>query len=398
MKILVINCGSSSIKYKLYEMDTRAVLAAGGIERVGQEGAFLKTTDHNGEKLQLDFDCPTHTEGIKMMFDTLTHPQYGAIKSIDEIAAAGHRIVAGGRFAESRLVTPDMLEEWKTFMDLAPLHNPPALKGYNAVKAVVEHMPNVFVFDTSFHQTMPAHAYMYAVPYHYYEEMNIRRWGAHGTSHRFVTDRVCHLLGVKPEEQKIITCHIGNGASVSAVDHGKCIDTSMGLTPLEGLMMGTRTGDIDASVVLAIMKKEGKTPDEMQDLLNKKSGLLGISGLGSDMRDVENGVKEGNERAQLALDMYNYRIKKYIGAYAAAMGGVDTIVFTAGVGEHQWDVRYNALKNLEFLGIELDYDKNKANFGEEEIISAPNSRVKVVVVPTDEELLIATDTLNIVSK
>ena len=396
MKILVINCGSSSIKYKLYEMDTREVLAAGGIERVGQQGAFLKTTDHNGEKIQLDFECPSHTEGIKMMFDTLMHPQYGAIKSLDEIAAAGHRIVAGGRFAESRLVTDEMLEEWKTYMDLAPLHNPPALKGYNAVKAVVEHMPNVFVFDTSFHQTMPAHAYMYAVPYHYYEEMNIRRWGAHGTSHRFVTQRVCEVLGTQPENQKIITCHIGNGASVSAVDHGKCIDTSMGLTPLEGLMMGTRTGDPDASVVLAIMKKEGKTPDEMQDLLNKKSGLLGISGLGSDMRDVENGVKEGNERAKLALDMYNYRIKKYIGAYAAAMGGVDTIVFTAGVGEHQWDVRYNALKDLEFLGIEVDYDKNKANFGEEEIISTPNSRVKVVVVPTDEELLIASDTLALI--
>ena len=396
MKILVINCGSSSIKYKLYEMDTREVLAAGGIERVGQQGAFLKTTDHNGEKIQLDFDCPSHTEGIKMMFDTLMHPQYGAIKSLDEIAAAGHRIVAGGRFAESRLVTDEMLEEWKTYMDLAPLHNPPALKGYNAVKAVVEHMPNVFVFDTSFHQTMPAHAYMYAVPYHYYEEMNIRRWGAHGTSHRFVTQLVCEVLGTQPENQKIITCHIGNGASVSAVDHGKCIDTSMGLTPLEGLMMGTRTGDLDASVVLAIMKKEGKTPDEMQDLLNKKSGLLGISGLGSDMRDVENGVKEGNERAKLALDMYNYRIKKYIGAYAAAMGGVDTIVFTAGVGEHQWDVRYNALKDLEFLGIEVDYDKNKANFGEEEIISTPNSRVKVVVVPTDEELLIASDTLALI--
>ncbi len=396
MKILVINCGSSSIKYKLYEMDTREVLAAGGIERVGQQGAFLKTTDHNGEKIQLDFECPSHTEGIKMMFDTLMHPQYGAIKSLDEIAAAGHRIVAGGRFAESRLVTDEMLEEWKTYMDLAPLHNPPALKGYNAVKAVVEHMPNVFVFDTSFHQTMPAHAYMYAVPYHYYEEMNIRRWGAHGTSHRFVTQRVCEVLGTQPENQKIITCHIGNGASVSAVNHGKCIDTSMGLTPLEGLMMGTRTGDLDASVVLAIMKKEGKTPDEMQDLLNKKSGLLGISGLGSDMRDVENGVKEGNERAKLALDMYNYRIKKYIGAYAAAMGGVDTIVFTAGVGEHQWDVRYNALKGLEFLGIEVDYDKNKANFGEEEIISTPNSRVKVVVVPTDEELLIASDTLALI--
>ncbi len=396
MKILVINCGSSSIKYKLYEMDTREVLAAGGIERVGQQGAFLKTTDHNGEKIQLDFECPSHTEGIKMMFDTLMHPQYGAIKSLDEIAAAGHRIVAGGRFAESRLVTDEMLEEWKTYMDLAPLHNPPALKGYNAVKAVVEHMPNVFVFDTSFHQTMPAHAYMYAVPYHYYEEMNIRRWGAHGTSHRFVTQRVCEVLGTQPENQKIITCHIGNGASVSAVNHGKCIDTSMGLTPLEGLMMGTRTGDLDASVVLAIMKKEGKTPDEMQDLLNKKSGLLGISGLGSDMRDVENGVKEGNERAKLALDMYNYRIKKYIGAYAAAMGGVDTIVFTAGVGEHQWDVRYNALKDLEFLGIEVDYDKNKANFGVEEIISTPNSRVKVVVVPTDEELLIASDTLALI--
>ena len=396
MKILVINCGSSSIKYKLYEMDTREVLAAGGIERVGQQGAFLKTTDHNGEKIQLDFECPSHTEGIKMMFDTLMHPQYGAIKSLDEIAAAGHRIVAGGRFAESRLVTDEMLEEWKTYMDLAPLHNPPALKGYNAVKAVVEHMPNVFVFDTSFHQTMPAHAYMYAVPYHYYEEMNIRRWGAHGTSHRFVTQRVCEVLGTQPENQKIITCHIGNGASVSAVDHGKCIDTSMGLTPLEGLMMGTRTGDLDASVVLAIMKKEGKIPDEMQDLLNKKSGLLGISGLGSDMRDVENGVKEGNERAKLALDMYNYRIKKYVGAYAAAMGGVDTIVFTAGVGEHQWDVRYNALKDLEFLGIEVDYDKNKANFGEEEIISTPNSRVKVVVVPTDEELLIASDTLALI--
>ena len=377
-------------------MDTREVLAAGGIERVGQQGAFLKTTDHNGEKIQLDFDCPSHTEGIKMMFDTLMHPRYGAIKSLDEIAAAGHRIVAGGRFAESRLVTDEMLEEWKTYMDLAPLHNPPALKGYNAVKAVVEHMPNVFVFDTSFHQTMPAHAYMYAVPYHYYEEMNIRRWGAHGTSHRFVTQRVCEVLGTQPENQKIITCHIGNGASVSAVDHGKCIDTSMGLTPLEGLMMGTRTGDLDASVVLAIMKKEGKTPDEMQDLLNKKSGLLGISGLGSDMRDVENGVKEGNERAKLALAMYNYRIKKYVGAYAAAMGGVDTIVFTAGVGEHQWDVRYNALKDLEFLGIEVDYDKNKANFGEEEIISTPNSRVKVVVVPTDEELLIASDTLALI--
>ena len=318
------------------------------------------------------------------------------LSQIDEIAAAGHRIVAGGRFAESRLVTDDMLEEWKTYMDLAPLHNPPALKGYNAVKAVVPNMPNVFVFDTSFHQTMPAKAYMYAVPYEYYEKNNIRRWGAHGTSHRFVTDRVCKLLGVKPETQKIVTCHIGNGASVSAVDGGKCIDTSMGLTPLEGLMMGTRTGDVDASVVLAIMKSEGLDPDQMQTLLNKKSGLLGISGISSDMREVETAAQAGNERARLALEMYSYRIKKYIGAYAAAMGGLDTIVFTAGVGEHQWDIRYNATTDLEFLGVKVDYEVNRANFGDEQIISTPDSRVKVVVVPTDEELLIASDTLALV--
>ena len=267
---------------------------------------------------------------------------------------------------------------------------------YNAVKAVVPNMPNVFVFDTSFHQTMPAKAYMYAVPYEYYQHQNIRRWGAHGTSHRFVTDRVCRLLGVKPEEQKIVTCHIGNGASVSAVDGGKCVDTSMGLTPLEGLMMGTRTGDVDASVVLAIMKSEGLDPDQMQTLLNKKSGLLGISGISSDMREVETAAQAGNERARLALEMYSYRIKKYIGAYAAAMGGLDTIVFTAGVGEHQWDIRYNATKGLEFLGVKVDYEVNRANFGDEQIISTPDSRVKVVVVPTDEELLIASDTLALV--
>lgn len=395
MKILVVNCGSSSIKYKLYEMDDQSVLAAGGIEKIGLEGAFLKAT-LNGEKKQLFFDCPTHTEGIKMMFDTLTHPEYGAVKSLSEIGAAGHRIVAGGTFTESKLVTPEMLEEWKGFMDLAPLHNPAHLKGYEAVKALLPDLPQVFVFDTSFHQTMPAKAYMYAVPYKYYEQNNIRRWGAHGTSHRFVTARVGEFLGVNPADQKIVTCHIGNGASVSAVDGGKCVDTSMGLTPLEGLMMGTRSGDVDASVVVAIMKAEGYTPDQMADLLNKKSGLLGISGVSSDMREIGEAVKAGNERAQLALDMYGYRIKKYIGAYAAAMGGIDTIVFTAGVGEHQWDIRQAACEGLEFIGVKIDEAKNRANFGEEEVISAPDSRVKVVVVPTDEELLIATDTLQLV--
>ena len=397
MKILVINCGSSSIKYKLYEMDDKSVLASGGIERIGQQDAFLKAT-LNGENQKIGFDCPTHTEGMKMVFDTLTHAEYGAIKSLDEIAAIGHRIVAGGRFTESCLVDDKMMEEWVTYMDLAPEHNPGHLKGYEAVKQMLPTKPNVFVFDTAFHQTMPRKAYMYAVPYKYYENNNIRRWGAHGTSHRFVSKRACEVLGVKPEGQKIIVCHVGNGASVSAIVDGKCVDTSMGLTPLEGLMMGTRSGDLDASVVLSIMESDNLSPAEMRYLLNKESGVKGISGVGSDMRDIEKAVAEGNDRAILALEMYSYRIKKYIGAYAAAMGGLDAVVFTAGVGEHQWDVRWEACKALEFLGLKMDYEKNKANFGEEEIVSAPDSRVKVLVVPTDEELLIATDTLELVTR
>lgn len=395
MKILVINCGSSSIKYKLYEMDDKSVLAAGGIEKIGLEGSFLKTKI-NGETKIIESACPTHTEGIKLMFDTLLNPEYGAIKSLDEISAAGHRIVAGGRFTKSQIVTDQMLEEWKQYMELAPLHSEAHLKGYVAVKKMLPNLPQVFVFDTAFHQTMPAKAYMYAVPYKYYEQNNIRRWGAHGTSHRFVTARVCELLGVKPEEVRIVTCHIGNGASVSAVKFGQCVDTSMGLTPLEGLMMGTRSGDIDPSAVLSIMKKEGLTPDEMSDLLNKKSGVLGISGISSDIREVEAGIEAGDEHAKLAMEMYDYRIKKYVGAYAAAMGGVDIVVFTAGVGEHQWDVRRGAVHGLEFMGIELDEEKNRKNCGEEEIISTHASKVKVVVVPTDEELLIASDTLDLI--
>lgn len=398
MKILVINCGSSSIKYKLYEMDDQSVLAAGGIEKIGLEGSFLKTKI-NGETKIIESACPTHTEGIKLMFDTLLHPEYGAIHSLDEISAAGHRIVAGGRFTESQVVTDAMLEEWKQYMDLAPLHSPAHLKGYNAVKQMLPELPQVFVFDTAFHQTMPEKCYMYAVPYKYYENNNIRRWGAHGTSHRFVAARVCEFLGLPSAEgTRIITCHIGNGASISAVKDGKCFETSMGLTPLEGMMMGTRSGDIDASAVLAIMKAEGLNPDEMSDLLNKQSGVLGISGVSSDMREVTQAAEEGNKRAALALEMYSHRIKKYIGSYAAIMGGVDIIVFTAGVGEHQWDVRYNSTSGLEFLGVKLDEAKNRKNFGEEEVISAEDSRVKVVVVPTDEELMIASDTLALVQK
>ena len=395
MKILVINCGSSSIKYKLYEMDDKSVLAAGGIEKIGLEGSFLKTKI-NGETKIIESACPTHTEGIKLMFDTLLNTEYGAIKSLDEISAAGHRIVAGGRFTKSQVVTDEMLEEWKPYLELGPLHSPAHMKGYQAVKNMLPELPQVFVFDTAFHQTMPEKCYMYAVPYKYYEQNNIRRWGAHGTSHRFVTARVAEVLGEKAENLKIITCHIGNGASVSAVKNGKCFETSMGLTPLEGVMMGTRSGDIDASAVLAIMKKEGLTPDQMSDLLNKKSGVPGLSGVSSDMREVEAACQNGNKRAELALEMYSHRIKKYIGSYAAIMGGVDVIVFTAGVGEHQWDVRYNSVSDLEFFGVKLDEEKNRRNCGEEEIISTPDSRVKVVVVPTDEELLIATDTLELV--
>ena len=395
MKILVINCGSSSIKYKLYEMDDKSVLAAGGIEKIGLEGSFLKTKI-NGETKIIESPCPTHTEGIKLMFDTLLNPVYGAIKSLDEIGAAGHRIVAGGRFTKSQIVTDEMLQEWKQYMELAPLHSDAHLKGYMAVKQMLPNLPQVFVFDTAFHQTMPAKAYMYAVPYKYYEQNNIRRWGAHGTSHRFVTARVCEVLGVKPEDVRIITCHIGNGASVSAVKYGKCVDTSMGLTPLEGLMMGTRSGDVAPSAVLSIMKKEGLDPDQMSDLLTKQSGVKGISGVSSDIREVEAGIREGNERCKLAMEMYSYRIKKYIGSYAAVMGGVDIIVFTAGVGEHQWDVRQGAVEDLEFMGIKVDTEKNKKNFGEEEIISTPDSKVKIVVVPTDEEMLIASDTLDLV--
>lgn len=395
MKILVINCGSSSIKYKLYDMTDRSVLASGGIEKIGLEGSFLKTKI-NGETKIIESPCPTHTEGIKLMFDMLLDPECGAIRSLDEISAAGHRIVAGGRFTKSMVVTDEMLEEWRGYMDLAPLHSEAHLKGYVAVKEMLPDLPQVFVFDTSFHQTMPAYAYMYAVPYKFYENNNIRRWGAHGTSHRFVTARVCEILGVRAEDMRIITCHIGNGASVSAVKYGRCVDTSMGLTPLEGLMMGTRSGDVDPSAVLSIMKSENLTPDEMSDLLNKQSGVKGISGVSSDIREVEAAIEAGNGRARLAMQMYDYRIKKYIGAYAAAMGGVDIIVFTAGVGEHQYDVRQGAVDGLEFMGVRLDTAKNQNNHGDEEIISTPDSPVKVVVVPTDEELLIASDTMGLV--
>ena len=398
MKILVLNCGSSSIKYKLFDMTTKEVLAQGGIEKIGLVGSFLKLTLPNGEKKILEKDIPEHTAGIEFILNTLVSPEYGAIKSLDEINAVGHRMVHGGeRFSESVLLNKEGLEACIACNDLAPLHNPANLKGVNAVSAILPNVPQVGVFDTAFHQTMPDYAYMYAIPYELYEKYGVRRYGFHGTSHRYVSQRVCKFLGVDPKGKKIITCHIGNGGSISAIKDGKCIDTSMGLTPLEGLVMGTRSGDIDAGAVTFIMEKEGLNATGVSNLLNKKSGVLGVSGVSSDMRELEAAVAAGNPKAILAEKMYFYRIKKYIGAYAAALGGVDIILFTGGVGENQANCRSEVCEGLEFMGVKIDLEKNKVR-GEEAIISADDSKVTVAVIPTDEELMIASDTLAILNK
>ncbi|MBR2358811.1 MAG: acetate kinase [Bacteroidaceae bacterium] len=394
MKILVLNCGSSSIKYKLFEMETKEVLAQGGIEKIGLPGSFLKLTLPNGEKKILEKDIPEHTVGVDFIFQTLTSAEYGALKSLDELDAVGHRMVHGGeRFSQSVVLNKEVLDAFTACNDLAPLHNPANLKGVNAVSALLPNIPQVGVFDTAFHQTMPAHAYMYAVPYELYEKYGVRRYGFHGTSHRYVSQRVCEYLGIPVEGSRIITCHVGNGGSISAVKDGKCIDTTMGLTPLEGLMMGTRSGDIDGGAVTFIMEKEGLNATGISNLLNKKSGLVGVSGVSSDMREVAAAAANGNERARLSIDMYFYRIKKYIGAYAAAMGGVDVILFTGGVGENQADCRETACAGLEYMGVKIDHDINNATRGEEGIISTADSKVKVVVIPTDEEMMIASDTM-----
>ena len=396
MKILVLNCGSSSIKYALYNMDTKEVMTSGGAERVGLDGAFVKVKLANGEKKQIMHDIPEHTEGVKFIFSLLTDPEIGVIKDLKEIDAVGHRMVHGGeKFNKSVLLTDEVLKVFEECSDLAPLHNPANLKGVKAVSELMPGLPQVGVFDTAFHQTMPDYAYMYAVPYELYEKYGIRRYGFHGTSHRYVAKRVCDFLGVKPEDKKIITCHIGNGASIAAVDGGKCVDTSMGLTPLEGVMMGTRSGDIDGGAVAFLQKKLGLDADGISDLLNKKSGVLGIPELSSDMREVEAACEKGEPKAVLAMNMYNYRIKKYIGAYAAAMGGVDIIVFTAGVGENQWSTRQESCEGLEFLGVKIDKELNKGLRGVEKIISTADSKVTVCIIPTDEELMIATDTMEL---
>ena len=392
MKILVLNCGSSSIKYALYNMSDHSVITSGGIEKIGLPDSFI-TVKLNGEKHRMERAVEEHTAGVQWIFEVLTTGDYAVLSDLKELDAVGHRMVHGGeKFNKSVVLTPEVMEAFAACNDLAPLHNPANIKGVEAVKALLPEIPQVGVFDTAFHQTMPDYAYMYALPHELYVKYGVRRYGFHGTSHRYVSQRVCQFLGIKPDGTRIITCHIGNGASIAAVKDGKCVDTSMGLTPLEGLIMGTRCGDIDAGAVTFLMDKLGLDTKGISNLLNKQSGLAGVSELSSDFRDILAGIANGNDKARLAKEMYTYRIKKYIGEYAAAMGGVDIILFTGGAGENQWEVREGATSGLEFMGVKMDEAKNRACRATEAILSADDSKVTVCCIPTDEELMIALDT------
>ncbi len=398
MKILVLNCGSSSVKYKLIDTSNDNTLAEGGVERIGLEDGFLKFKRADGSKESVSLGHIDHNGAVSAILNNLTDEKEGCIKGYDEIDAVGHRVVHGGeKFNKSVLIDEDVKAMIKECYDIAPLHNPANMTGIEAITALMPNVPQVGVFDTAFHQTMPAKSYMYALPYKYYAEDGVRRYGFHGTSHRYVSQRVCEFLGVDIKEQKIITCHVGNGGSITAVLNGKSVDTSMGLTPTEGLMMGTRVGDVDPGALTFLMAKHNLTPAQMQNIINKDSGVAGVSEISSDMREIEAADIAGVERAQLALAMYEQRIIKYIGAYAAEMGGVDIIVFTGGVGENQTGVRENVCAPLGFIGVELDNELNAKIRGTETVISTPASKVKVVVIPTDEELMIARDTEAIVN-
>ena len=396
MNILVINCGSSSLKYQLINSDSEAVLAKGLCERIGIDGSLLTHTPKGKDKVKIETSMPNHKVAIQLVIDALANKEYGVIKSLDEIGAVGHRVVHGGeKFSASVVVTDEVIKAIEDVSDLAPLHNPANLLGIKSFQEIIPNVPMVVVFDTAFHQTMPEKAYLYGLPYEYYEKYKVRRYGFHGTSHDYVSNRAAELLGKKREDLKIIVCHLGNGASISAIDHGKCVDTSMGLTPLEGLIMGTRSGDIDPAICDFICQKEGITSAEMNNILNKKSGVLGMTGISSDFRDVEIAEAEGNERAKVALDAYNYKIVKYIGSYVAAMNGVDAIAFTAGVGENNKIGRAQIAEYLGYLGTEIDEEKNNVR-GEDRIISKDGSKVALLCVPTNEELAIARQTVALV--
>ena len=399
MKILVLNCGSSSAKYKLIDTDGEKVLAEGGVEKIGLKDGFIKYKKRDGSKAVLELGHINHQGAVEAILARLTDPEEGCIRDYKEIDAVGHRLVHGGeKFSESVLVTEDVKDKVRECYALAPLHNPANMTGIEAIEAILPGVPQVGVFDTAFHQTMPAKSYMYALPYKFYKEDGVRRYGFHGTSHRYVSQRVCEMLGVDIRDKKIITCHIGNGASITAVDGGKSVDTSMGLTPTEGLMMGTRVGDVDPGALVYLMEHRHLNPEQLQKVIQKESGMLGVTEISNDMREIEAAVNAGNERARLGLEMYEQRIIKYIGAYAAEMGGVDIIVFTGGVGENQTGLRADVCRPLAFMGVEINEQLNAGIRGTETVISTPASKVIVAVVPTDEELTIARDTRDIVNK
>jgi len=397
MKIFVINCGSSSLKYKLFDMRDEDVLAEGIIERIGIENSFLKYETKEGTDIKIEHEIPTHKEGIELLIETLLSDEHGVLEDMDEIKAVGHRVAHGGeKFAHSTLIDDEVMKEIEDISDLAPLHNPANLMGIEVCKELMPETSQVAVFDTAFHQTMPEEAYTYALPYEYYEKYGVRRYGFHGTSHGYVANRAAEMMDEDINDLKIVTCHLGNGASIAAVKNGESIDTSMGFTPLEGLVMGTRCGDIDPAIVPFIMDKEDMTTSEIDSVLNKESGLYGVSGVSSDMRDIEGAADEGNNQAQVALDIFNYRVKKYIGSYSAAMGGVDAVVFTAGIGENAIETREEILAGLEYMGIKIDKNANDIR-GKEQIITTSDSTVKAMVIPRNEELVIAKDTKAIVS-
>ncbi len=398
MKLIVLNCGSSSIKYQLFDMPSAEVLAKGLVDKIGLKGASIKHTKEDGTVLKLEGEILDHQAGIEHVLAILTHNEYGSLNNLQELGAVGHRVVhAGEKYNGSVAVTNEVIKALEECVDLAPLHNPPNLEGIYAITKLLPDVPQVGVFDTAFHQTMPEHAFLYGIPYSLYEKYKVRRYGFHGSSHRFVSRRAAEILGKPLQDLRIISCHLGNGASIAAISNGKSVDTSMGMTPVEGLVMGTRSGDIDAGAVLYIADKEETSIPFTNTLLNKHSGMLGLSGVSSDMRDIETAAAEGNLRAKVALDIYHYRIKKYIGSYAAAMGGVDLIIFTGGVGENGWETRQECCYGLEFMGMELDIQKNTKMRGKEMIISKDNSKVTIMVVPTNEELVIAQDTFEIVN-
>lgn len=398
MKVLVVNCGSSSLKYQLFDMTDESVLAKGLVERIGIEGSVLKHEPAGKDKVVINADIKNHSIAIKMVTEALTDKNHGVITDMTEISAVGHRVVHGAeKFASSVLITPEVMQALEECIEMAPLHNPPNILGINACAELMPGVEQVGVFDTAFHQTMPKHAFIYGLPYEAYEKYRIRRYGFHGTSHRFVSKVAADMMGKDIKDLKIITCHLGNGSSVAAVDGGKCIDTSMGLTPLEGLVMGTRCGDVDPAILPLLMKKENMDADQIDQYINKKSGVLGISGVSSDFRDIESAANEGNKRAQLALDMFAYRVRKYIGSYAAAMNGVDAIVFTAGLGENSSSMREAICSGIEYLGTKIDPVKNNVR-GKATEISVDGAKVKLFIIPTNEELVIARDTKEICAK